>query len=76
MKRLVFDPKVPGCDEHAFKLYADWTEFYRDVIEEDPPDMPEPLGNPVHINVFVDADHARNVVTRRSHSGIFIFETW
>ena len=73
MKRLVFDSKVPWCDESAFKLDADWTEFYGDVTEEDPPDMPEPLGNPVHINVFVDADHAGNVVTRRSHSGIFIF---
>ena len=52
---------------------ADWTEFYGDVWEEDPPDMPEPLGKPVYINTFVDADHAGNVVTRRSHSGIMIF---
>jgi hypothetical protein len=35
--------------------------------------MPEPLGYPVMISVFVDANHAGNVVTRRSHTGILIF---
>ena len=73
MKRLVFDASVPECHEESFQLNADWTEFYGDVSEEDPPDMPVPLGKPVHINVFVDADHAGNTVTRRSHSGILIF---
>jgi hypothetical protein len=73
LRRLVFDSRVPACDENAFQLDADWTEFYGDVEEEDPPDMPEPLGKPVYINIFVDADHAGNVVTRRSHSGIFVF---
>eukprot|EP00970_Alexandrium_tamarense_P000443 scaffold59_cov114-Alexandrium_tamarense.AAC.2 len=41
--------------------------------EEDPPGMPEPLGEGVEITCFVDADHAGNKVTRRSHSGILIF---
>jgi hypothetical protein len=35
--------------------------------------MPTPLGNPVEIHCFVDADHAGNLVTRRSHTGIIIF---
>jgi hypothetical protein len=35
--------------------------------------MPEPRGHSVIISAFVDANHAGNVVTRRSHSGIFIF---
>ncbi|KAL7515917.1 hypothetical protein ACHAWX_000987 [Stephanocyclus meneghinianus] len=73
LRRLLFDARVPACDEDAFQLDADWTEFYGDVEEEDPPDIPEPLGKPVHLNVFIDADHVGNVVTRRSHSGIFIF---
>ena len=34
--------------------------------------MPEPLGRPVHVTCFVDADHAGNLVTRRLHSGILI----
>jgi hypothetical protein len=35
--------------------------------------MPEPRGHSVTISAFVDANHAGNVVTRRSHTGIFIF---
>ena len=35
--------------------------------------MPEPRGNPVTISAFVNANHAGNVVTRRSHSGIITF---
>ena len=71
--RIVMDPKSLKHDENTFNLTADWKEFYGDVYEEDPPDMPEPLGVPVDTTVFVDADHASNVVTRRSHSGIMLF---
>jgi hypothetical protein len=35
--------------------------------------MPEPVGNPVTVHVFVDANHAGNVVTRRSHTSILLF---
>jgi len=35
--------------------------------------MPEPLGLPVEISCFVDADHAGNLLTRRSQSGVLIF---
>ena len=35
--------------------------------------MPDPLGHPVTITCFVDADHATNQVTRRWHTGIIIF---
>ena len=48
-------------------------DLYPDAVEEIPPNAPEPRGQEVQINVFVDADHAGNVVTRWSHSGILIF---
>jgi hypothetical protein len=35
--------------------------------------MPKPLGAAMDITCFVDANHAGNVVTRRSHTGILIF---
>jgi hypothetical protein len=38
-----------------------------------PPKMPAARGNSVRISCFVDADHAGNVVTRRSHTGILVF---
>ena len=72
-KRLVMDPCYPDVDKSAFNGAADWKEFYGDVKEELPPGMPEPLGEPVMQTEFVDTNHANNVVTRRSHSGIFLF---
>lgn len=72
-KRMVLDPYRPAINEAAFNLNADWTEFYGYAEEQDPPNMPEPLGEPVITSCFVDADHAGNVVTRRSHTGILLF---
>ena len=37
-----------------------WVEFYGDVVEEDQPQMPDPLGEPVLTSTFVDFDHASN----------------
>jgi hypothetical protein len=73
MGRLAYDSKRPDIDETVFYHNADWKEFYGDVEEELPPNMPEPRGHSVIISAFVDANHAGNVVTRRLHSGIFIF---
>ena len=42
-------------------------------MEELPARCPKPRGNSVIISCFVDADHAGNRVTRRSHTGILIF---
>ena len=72
---IVFDPKDVRLDESAFANtdIAAWRDFYGDVAEELPPKMPDPLGNGVDITCFVDSDHAGNLVTRRSHTGILIF---
>ena len=72
---IVFDPIAPELDESAFRSTptAAWRDFYGDVSEELPPNMPEPKGAGVVITCFVDANHAGNVVTRRSHTGILIF---
>jgi hypothetical protein len=72
---IVFDPKDVKLDEGAFAA-ADlkaWEEFYGNVCEELPRNMPEPRGNAVDITCFVDANHAGNLVTRRSHTGVLIF---
>jgi len=70
--KLVFDPAYPEIDERRFKD-VDWKDFYPDASDELPPGMPEPLGLPVKISCFVDADHAGNLLTRRSQSGVLIF---
>ena len=71
--RLAFDPAEPDLDMRVFNTDADWRDFYGDVVEELPPKMPKPLGKPVNIYAFVDANHAGNDVTRRSHTGIIIY---
>ena len=51
----------------------DWTDYYDEKEEELPPKMPKPRGRPVKVTIYVDANHAGNVVTRRSQTGVLIF---
>jgi hypothetical protein len=71
-RTLAFDPRYPMIDERRFKV-CDWHDFYRGAEEKIPHDMPEPLGNVMSMHCFVDADHASDRATRRSHTGILIF---
>jgi hypothetical protein len=73
MGRLAYDLKDPIVDESVFNGNADWTSFYGKVEEELPRNMPKPWGKPVTNSAFVDANHAGNVVTWQSQSGILIF---
>jgi hypothetical protein len=74
MGRLADDSKCPDIDERIFNQKADdWKEFYGDVEEELPPNMPKPRGHLVTISAFVDANPAGNVITRHLHSGMLIF---
>jgi hypothetical protein len=66
---IVFDDDLPIIDEKQFKE-VDWSDIYGNVEEALPPNMPAPLGNPVETFCFVDLDHAGNLATRRSHTGI------
>ena len=62
---LVFDDK---------QVDTDWiNSVYGHVEEERPPRMPEPLGKAVKMTCFVDASHAGDLVTRRSHTGFIIY---
>ena len=63
----------PDAPEKLLSKDVNWKVCYGEIVEEDPAGMPTPLGKPVKIRTFLDADLADNVVTRRSHTGIFIF---
>jgi hypothetical protein len=70
---MIFDPTPVDLDETAFHK-TDWKDsIYGNVSEEVPPNAPEPLGKPVNITCFVDADHAGEKVTRRSQTGFIIY---
>ena len=47
-------------------------DMYPDAEEDIPDDMPKPKGKPMRITCYVDADHAHDVVTRRSVTGIVL----
>jgi hypothetical protein len=70
--RLVLDPTYPDIDYDSFTKH-NWNEFYGDAVEHIPNNAPTPLGKPVEIRCFVDADHAGDKVTRKSRTGIVIF---
>ncbi len=69
---LVFDPQYVSWEKADFQDH-DWQEFYKDASEAMPPNAPEPRGHAVQMNAFVDASHAGNKITRRSHTGIIIY---
>ena len=50
-----------------------WSELYPDAQEELPPDMPTPKGNAVKMTTFFDANHAHDLETRRSVTGVLLF---
>ena len=54
---MVFDPTYPEIDLSNF-VEQDWKNFYGDVKEAIPLNMPEPRGKEVDIRMFVDSDHA------------------
>ena len=71
--KMIVDDSSPNFDNTSFFKHGLWEEYYPDANEPIPSNAPEARGNPVTTSCFVDADHAGCKVTRRSHTGIFIF---
>ncbi len=70
--RLIFDPTYSDIDQTAFPSF-EWTEFYGNVEEAIPPNMPPPLGKDIDLLMMVDTDHAGEKRTQRSRTGFMIF---
>ena len=72
--KILIDPMYPDHSLFNTKTYDQWKEFYPDAEEEIPNerDTPPPKGNPVRITVYKDADHAHDMLTRRSVSGALL----
>ena len=71
---LFMNPALPKADYSQFiSSQEEFKKFYRDAEEPMPHRMPKPRGLPVWITAFVDASHAANKVTRRSHTGFILF---
>jgi hypothetical protein len=52
---------------------CDWKEFYGEVSEPLPPNMPEPRGKEIEIRLYVDLDDAGDQLGRCSRTGYFVF---
>jgi len=71
---MVFDPSYPDIDMSKFQR-EDWsaTAWGNDLAEEIPDNLPEPRGYGMTMRAFVDADHAGDLVTRRSRTGFIVY---
>lgn len=70
--RIVFDPTYPKVHLSDFQE-VDWQPFYGNLKEAIPVNAPEPRGKSVVLRCYVDADHAGDLVTRRSRTGFVQF---
>jgi hypothetical protein len=52
--------------------HSKWMEFYPNIGEEIPKNLPPEKGPRVSMTVYVNADHAHDLVTRRSIIGILV----
>ena len=73
--RIVFNGKYKFVDNVTFNDInrEEWDEFYKDAEEGFPINGPEPLGYPVRLSAYVDANHAGNLKTRRSHTRQLVY---
>lgn len=71
--QIIIDAGTPGIRKKAILSYGhSWSEFYPDAEEDIPSDMPQSYGNLATLTCYVDADHARDKITRRSVTGIVL----
>jgi hypothetical protein len=68
----VFDPVTRDWSNRDCTR-PNWKDFYPGAVEQLPHDMPIPLGKPIQMNMFCDASHASDIVTRRSTTGFLIY---
>jgi hypothetical protein len=69
---VIIDISYTDHSVYPVEDYSNWMEFYPDASEEIPKDLPPEKGPRVRMTVYVDADHAHNLVTRRSITGILV----
>jgi hypothetical protein len=70
--RVIIDTSYPDYSVYPVEDHSNWMEFYPDAIEEIPKYLPPEKGPRVRMTIYVDADHAHNLVIRRSITGILV----
>jgi hypothetical protein len=70
--RFIIDISYPDHSVYPTEDHSKWVEFYPDSGEEFPRELPPEKGTRVKITVYVHADHAYDLVTRRCITGILV----
>jgi len=71
--RIVIDTTIPTMEKFPPATKFNWTELYPEAKEEFPPDTPPIYGLEIKTHLYFDADHASDMETRRSVTGILFF---
>ena len=69
--RLVLDPTYPDMDMEKFER-KNWKQFYGDLKNLIPSNVPSSIGKEFIIRAFVDADFTGDNLIRRSRTGFLI----
>jgi hypothetical protein len=69
---VIIYTSYPDHSVYPVEDHSNWMEFYPDASEEIPKDLPHEKRPRVRMTVYVDADHAHDLVTRRSITGILV----
>jgi hypothetical protein len=70
----IINPNYRDNTQYMDKVgnYDNWKEFYADAEEDIPFNIITPLGLPACITIFKDANHAHDLLTRRSVTGVLL----
>jgi hypothetical protein len=63
---------LPDHSIYPINYHPNWKDFYPEADEEVPNDLPSPMGPKARMTVYVDVDHARDLATIRSITGILV----
>jgi hypothetical protein len=69
---LITDTAYPDHYVYPVEDHPNWKDLYPDAEEEIPNHLPMSKGPKVWMIVYGDADHAHDLVTRRSITGILM----
>jgi hypothetical protein len=61
--RVIIDTSYPNHSEYVVNDLPNWKDFYPDAEEEIPNDLPISKGSKIRMIIYVDADHAHDLVT-------------
>ena len=69
---IIIDVTYPDHSIYHIEDHYNWKDFYPDAEEDIPNDLLMSKAPKVRMTVYLDADHAHDLVTRRTITGILL----